>query len=117
MKAVYITEHGNLDVLTYGELPDPILGDSDVLIRVRACALNRLDLITRTGARGTKLAFDNPHILGGDVSGDIVEVGAHYGEDTLRFLKFFPNSNIYCFEPDPRNILIRNIKRIILIIN
>lgn len=75
MKAVYITEHGNLDVLTYGELPDPMPGDLDVLIRVRACALNRLDLITRAGARGTKLALDNPHILGGDVSGDIVEVG------------------------------------------
>lgn len=76
MKAIYITEHGNLDVLTYGELPDPIPGDSDVLIRVRACALNRLDLITRAGVRGTKLALGNPHILGGDVSGDIVDVGA-----------------------------------------
>ena len=76
MKAIYITKHGSADVLTYGELPDPVIGSSDVLIRVRACALNRLDLITRTGVRGTKLRLDNPHILGGDVSGDILEVGA-----------------------------------------
>ncbi len=41
----------------------------------------------------------------GDVN-TIVEIGAHYGEDTLRFYHFFPNANIYCFEPDPRNISI-----------
>ena len=34
----------------------------------------------------------------------IVEVGAHYGEDTLRFVEVFPRSKIYCFEPDTRNI-------------
>ncbi len=34
----------------------------------------------------------------------IIEIGAHYGEDTLRFLECFPESKIYCFEPDPRNI-------------
>ena len=38
----------------------------------------------------------------------IVEVGAHYGEDTLRFLETFPNANIHCFEPDDRNINIFN---------
>ena len=36
----------------------------------------------------------------------IVEIGAHYGEDTLRFLEVFPQSTLYCFEPDPRNICI-----------
>jgi len=34
----------------------------------------------------------------------IVEIGAHYGEDALRFLKIFPDSRIFCFEPDGRNI-------------
>ena len=38
----------------------------------------------------------------------IVEIGAHYGEDTLRFLETFPNAKIYCFEPDDRNINIFN---------
>lgn len=35
---------------------------------------------------------------------NIVEIGAHYGEDSIRFHHFFPEANIYCFEPDPRNI-------------
>lgn len=42
-------------------------------------------------------------ILGDKVS-HIVEVGSHYGEDSLRLAQTFPQSKIYCFEPDPRNI-------------
>ena len=76
MKAVYITEHGGVETLTYGDLPEPEPGPNDVKIRVRACALNRLDLYTREGARGTRVRFDGPHILGGDVAGDVVEVGS-----------------------------------------
>lgn len=76
MKAVYISRHGGPDVLTVGERPDPKPGPNDVLIRVRACALNRLDLYTRGGQRGTRLALEEPHILGGDISGDVVEVGS-----------------------------------------
>jgi len=51
---------------------------------------------------------------------NIVEIGAHYGEDSVRFNHFFPDANIYCFEPDPRNIEIfkktcQNIDKITLI--
>ncbi|MCH8187053.1 MAG: hypothetical protein IH862_13250, partial [Chloroflexi bacterium] len=66
MKAVYITEHGGVDVLTYGDLPEPEIGAGEVKIRVRACALNRLDLYTRAGVRGTRLRLNGPHVLGGD---------------------------------------------------
>ena len=76
MKAVYITEHGGVDALTYGELPEPEVGPNDVKVRVRACALNRLDVYTRAGARGTRMRFKGPHVLGGDVAGDVVEVGS-----------------------------------------
>ena len=76
MKAVYLTEHGGTDVLTYGDLPEPQPGPNDVKVRVRACALNRLDVYTRQGARGTRIRFKGPHVLGGDVAGDIVEVGS-----------------------------------------
>jgi NADPH:quinone reductase-like Zn-dependent oxidoreductase len=76
MKAVYITEHGTTDVLTYGELPEPDIGPTDVKIRVKACALNRLDLYTREGSRGMRVRFNGPHILGGDASGDVAEVGS-----------------------------------------
>ena len=76
MKAVYITEHGGTEALTYGDLPEPEIGPNDVKVRVRACALNRLDLYTRQGARGTRIRFKGPHVLGGDVAGDVVEVGS-----------------------------------------
>ena len=77
MKAVYMTEHGGADVLRYGDLPEPLIGPNDVKVRVRAAALNRLDVFTRAGVRGTRRrSFDGPHILGGDAAGDIVKVGS-----------------------------------------
>ena len=77
MKAVYMTEHGGTDVLQYGDLPEPEIGPNDVKVRVRAAALNRLDVFTRAGVRGTRRrSFDGPHILGGDAAGNIVEVGS-----------------------------------------
>lgn len=81
MKAVYITEHGAPDALVYGDLPEPAPGANDALIRVHACALNRLDAYTRAGARGTRLRFNgNPHVLGGDVAGDVVETGSEVSQ-------------------------------------
>lgn len=50
-----------------------------------------------------KSKFDYLRNILGDIQ-VIVEVGGHYGEDTLRMHKFFPNAVIYSFEPDPRNI-------------
>ncbi len=75
MKAVYLTQHGDADALTYGDLPEPTVGPNDVKVRVRACALNRLDVYTRQGARGTRIRFRGPHILGGDVAGEVVDTG------------------------------------------
>jgi NADPH:quinone reductase-like Zn-dependent oxidoreductase len=73
MKAVYLTETGSPEVLQYGELPEPSMGPTDVLIRVRACSLNRLDVFTREGSHGTRIS--PPHVLGGDVAGEVVRVG------------------------------------------
>ena len=75
MRAVYITEHGGIDALTYGDLPEPAVGPDDIRLRVRACSVNRLDLFTRAGVRGTRLPLDEPHVLGGDPAGDVLEVG------------------------------------------
>jgi NADPH:quinone reductase-like Zn-dependent oxidoreductase len=75
MKAVYINEHGGPEVLTYGDRTEPVIRPNEVKVRVRACALNRLDLYTRSGARGTRRTFRPPLILGGDASGEVVEVG------------------------------------------
>lgn len=75
MKAVIFHEHGGLDKLKYVEdFPVPKLASSDqVLIRVKACALNHLDIFTREGFSGLKLKM--PHIPGSDVAGIIEEIG------------------------------------------
>lgn len=75
MRAVYIESHGGPEVLKYGTRPDPITKPDEVKMRVRAVALNRLDLYTRAGGRGLRRSFPPPLILGGDCAGDVVEVG------------------------------------------
>ena len=75
MQAVYIEAHGGPEVLTYGERPEPAIKPHEVKIRVRATALNRLDLYTRQGDRGLEREFPPPLILGGDCAGEVVEAG------------------------------------------
>jgi NADPH:quinone reductase-like Zn-dependent oxidoreductase len=73
MKAVRIHEFGGAEVLKYEDVPDPELRKNHVLIRVRACALNHLDLWVRRGLPGVSL----PHILGSDIAGEVVDVGEY----------------------------------------
>src|SRR6266851_1958106 len=73
MKAVCIHEFGGPEVLRYEDVPDPKPRKDQVLVRVKACAMNHLDLWVRKGLPGVKL----PHIPGSDVAGQIVEVGEY----------------------------------------
>ena len=73
MKAVRIHEFGGPEVLKYEDIPDIKPRKDQVLVRVKACALNHLDLFIRKGLPGIRL----PHINGSDVSGDIAEVGEY----------------------------------------
>jgi NADPH:quinone reductase-like Zn-dependent oxidoreductase len=73
MKAAIIHEFGGPELLRYEDVPDPQLRKDQILIRVKACALNHLDLWVRKGLPGVKL----PHILGSDIAGEIVEVGEY----------------------------------------
>lgn len=73
MKAVLFYEHGGPEVLRYEDFPTPEPGPEDVLIQVKAAALNRLDLFVREGWPGIKLAY--PHIPGADAAGIVVAVG------------------------------------------
>ena len=73
MKAVRFHEFGGPEVLKYEDVPEPQLRKDQVLIRVRACALNHLDLWIRKGLPGIKL----PHINGSDVAGEIAQVGEY----------------------------------------
>jgi NADPH:quinone reductase-like Zn-dependent oxidoreductase len=73
MKALYFEEHGDLDVVKYGDVPDAKPAAGEVLIRVRACAINFLDIWVARGWPGLKLEM--PHWCGADVAGEIVELG------------------------------------------
>jgi NADPH:quinone reductase-like Zn-dependent oxidoreductase len=73
MKAVRIHKFGGPEVLTYEDIPDPQLRKDQVLVRVKACSLNHLDIWVRKGLPGVKL----PHILGSDIAGEVVEVGEY----------------------------------------
>ena len=55
MKALYFEQHGELDVVKYGDVPDLEPGPGEVLVRVRACALNSLDIWVRRGWPNLKL--------------------------------------------------------------
>jgi NADPH:quinone reductase-like Zn-dependent oxidoreductase len=74
MRAVVINQHGAEDVLQLAEVPEPEIFANEVLVRVKACALNHLDLWVRKGIRGLELSM--PHILGSDVAGVVERVGA-----------------------------------------
>lgn len=74
MQAAFFDRHGGLDVLQVGDLPAPALGPGDVRIRVKACALNHLDLFVREGWPGLRLPL--PHVGGTDVAGVVAEVGS-----------------------------------------
>ena len=73
MRAVPITQHGGPEVLQLLEVPDPTPGPGQALVRVRACALNHLDLWQRRGLEHVKLPL--PHIPGSDISGEVVDPG------------------------------------------
>ena len=73
MKAVQFTEHGDRDVIEYGDFPDPEVGRDEALVDVKAGALNHLDVWTRRGLPGLDLPF--PHVPGSDMAGVVQEVG------------------------------------------
>ncbi len=73
MKAVVFHEHGGVDKLTYTDMEKPIISPYEVLVKVKACALNHLDIWVRQGLPGVEIPM--PHILGCDVAGEVAEVG------------------------------------------
>jgi NADPH:quinone reductase-like Zn-dependent oxidoreductase len=73
MKVARIHQHGGPEALVYEDAAEPRIPGNHVLVRVRACSLNHLDLFVRAGIPGMKFAM--PHVLGSDIAGEIVEVG------------------------------------------
>jgi NADPH:quinone reductase-like Zn-dependent oxidoreductase len=74
MKALFIAAHGGLDALQHGERPDAEPGPGEILVRVEAAALNRLDLFVLAGIPGVPIAL--PHVPGADGCGVVEALGA-----------------------------------------
>lgn len=75
MRAAQYSEHGGPDVVKIVDLPDPEPGPGDVVVRVAACALNRLDAVQRNGWF-TLDGFTLPHVPGMDIAGTVVAIGS-----------------------------------------
>src|SRR3990167_6909769 len=72
MKAVVFNEHGGVEKLTYTDVEKPSISPYEVLVKVKACAINHLDIWAR---QGLGIEIPMPHISGSDIVGEIAEVG------------------------------------------
>lgn len=95
MKAILFHSHGGPDVLEYVDFPDPQPKPGEVLIRLRAAALNRVDIFVRVGWAGLKLEY--PHIPGADGAGEIASIGEGVTEFQIGD-RIVINANLGCGE-------------------
>jgi NADPH:quinone reductase-like Zn-dependent oxidoreductase len=72
MKAIFFEKHGEIENLKYADLPDIKPQPGEALVKVRAVALNHLDIWVRRGWKGLNLKM--PHITGCDISGEVVSL-------------------------------------------
>ncbi len=94
MKAAVIHEHGGPEVLQYTDFPTPEAKPNQVILEVRAVALNHLDLFARSGIPG--LTLEMPHILGSDISGVVKEIGSSVTGDWEVGQKVIVDPGISC---------------------
>ncbi len=73
MKAIVLHEHGGIEKLCYEDFPEPQIGERDVLVKIGATSVNRIDLFVRGGYPGVSIKF--PHIPGADIAGTVAAVG------------------------------------------
>ncbi|TIN21805.1 MAG: NADP-dependent oxidoreductase [Mesorhizobium sp.] len=95
MKAFVVDKYSKNGTLRLAEMPEPELGDSDVLVEVHAAGVNLLDSKVKTGEFKLILPYRRPFILGHDVAGRIVRVGA-------KVRKFKPGDDVYARPRDGR---------------
>jgi NADPH:quinone reductase-like Zn-dependent oxidoreductase len=75
MKAVVLTDYGDVDRLELRDVPEPRTGPGQLKVRVVAASINPIDWKLRSGAARARMPLELPAILGRDASGEIVEVG------------------------------------------
>jgi len=95
MKAYFIKRYGKSDVLASGNLPEPLLGEDDVLVQIHAAGVNPLDIKIRDGEFKLLLPYKMPLILGNDLAGVVVRVGA-------RVRRFKTGDEVYARPDDDR---------------
>lgn len=95
MKAFIIDRYGKKEVGRIGEMPDPEVRDDDVLIRIHAASINPLDSKTKSGEFKLILPYHLPLILGNDMAGTVVRIGA-------RVRNFKPGDEVYARPDDDR---------------
>ena len=81
MRAVVLEEHGNIDSLLVKDIPDPICNQNQVIVKIKACSINHLDIFVRKGMPGHPINL--PIIPGGDGAGEVIEIGDNVSEDML----------------------------------
>lgn len=77
MKAFILDRYGKKGTLRFGSMPEPALGDDDVLVEIHAAGLSQLDSKIRDGEFKLILPYRLPLILGHDVAGTVVQVGSN----------------------------------------
>jgi NADPH:quinone reductase-like Zn-dependent oxidoreductase len=87
MRAAYITEHGPADAIRVGELPAPVVGPGDVLVKVDVVVVNPVDTFVRSGRYATPIPF--PFVIGRDLAGGVVATGASWQP-------FTPGDRVWC---------------------
>lgn len=94
MKAVLFREHGGPDKLSYEEIPTPQIGAQEVLVRVKACALNHLDIWIRQGNPAYPMPM--PHVSGSDIAGLVEAVGTQ-AEGLTAGQRVFVSPGVSCW--------------------
>lgn len=92
MKAFVVERYGDADTVRAGDMPDPKAGAHDVLVRIHAASVNPLDLKIRDGDLKAILPYRAPFVLGNDLAGTVVAVGA-------RVTRFTAGDEVYA-HPD-----------------
>lgn len=95
MQAFIIDRYGKKEPGRIGEVPEPALRDDDVLVKVHAASVNPLDAKIKSGEFKLILPYRLPLVLGNDMSGTVVRVGA-------RVRQFKPGDEVYARPDDDR---------------
>ena len=93
MRAVQLTKHGAPGTFTAGEVDVPKLAPDEVLVKVKACGVNRLDLWAEEG--GLPVPMQLPRTLGGEIAGVIAELGSDV-DDWRKGERVAVQSNLFC---------------------